>query len=148
MSTISPEGLPIFQECLGRSEREALHYIGGWARRHLRLWVLPVPERIGRAPNNEFASFTEFRKRTIFLDNPEPDSRNCNASAACLADLLESRSHRDCGGCLCHAYPGTRVKARFEESKRLTYHILVLGLHWAEPSRAVEPTPGKEAQLR
>ena len=147
MPVISPKGLPIFQERLSSPECSQPHHFKGTQERHLRFRVFPVSERVRRALNNKFTPFTKFRKGTVFLDNPEPDTGNCHASTTRLSDLLESGRHGDCGGSLGHTYSGIREKASDKKSGRLTYHIPDLGLHWAEPSQAGWPALGKGVQL-
>jgi hypothetical protein len=55
----------------------------------LRLRVFPIPERIGWALDNQFATLAKLREGAIFLDDPEPATGNCNASAARFANLLK-----------------------------------------------------------
>ena len=55
----------------------------------LRLRVLPVPQRIGWALDNQFATLAKLREGAVFLDDPESDTGNRNASAAWFANLLK-----------------------------------------------------------
>ena len=61
--------------------------------RDLRFGVLPIFESIRWALDNQFATLAKLCKGAIFFDDPEPDTGNCNTSAAWFANPLKHGGH-------------------------------------------------------
>ena len=89
------------------------------SKEYLRFGVLPIPERIRRALDNQFATFSKLRESAIFFDNPEPDTGNCNAGAAWFANPLKHGGHGYRSRGFGHAYHRLPQEQRIRDSVEL-----------------------------
>lgn len=114
----------VFPNCLthppGRSQQSWAHHELRLnvddSKEDLRLRVLPIPECVGWALHNQFATFAKLREGAIFLYDPERDTRNCNTSAARFSNLLERGRHGYRSRGFSHAYHRSHQGIRISDS--------------------------------